>query len=50
MISSLEVISDAIISAKAALSLDIFLVSESRETQRLKVERTSLLQGEKVKL
>ena len=43
MMSSLEVISDASTSANAALSRDILRVSDSRETQRLKVERTSLL-------
>ena len=42
--SSRDVISEASTSAYAALSLEIFRVSESKETQKLKVERTSLLE------
>lgn len=43
MISSRATISDAIDSAKLALSLDNFLVSASTVDHRLKVERTSFL-------
>ena len=49
MISRREVISEAMTSAKAALSRDILRVSDSSDTQRLKVERTSVLCTEKKK-